>query len=710
MPVHPLISHALTVTEQDSASLVWNVGVSSGNNDFLEWNLTVSTIDFSAQPWRLFGLKLEMDRGDGSLSTVKLSELGGDVTFRGSLENYGVREVSFSLYGENSPLKSSLLRGMRRVRLTVYRGVAGAVRSRVVFDGYTRDASFSVFPPKANITAQDTSIKFTDKMLSYSLDPGSLESRRQVILDVCDAVGITAGTLDIPTDGGYVFKPIDEPGDRNALDFLREFLVPIGCRQRWLPDGTLSVLNIKRYDTTATPVKTFNAGNMRSIEVLPPSSNVPNAVQFSGNVFEYTGPSGRRTDPAVIETTTGTYAPLVGVTKQDTAGTQTATGLSATSAEREISKTITWNTWVGGNLVEQVSETWGWYAPKAANKRTTDGGTTVTHNNSFDVWQYADGSWRTVESEQYQVIGRRHLVRTFDAASGYLIGETDTVWKFHATEEPLGFQQLATGNDSWDDVLITEDGIAWIDGKETLTRETNVISYQASSTGLIQRMITSVYVHHSLHAPTFRRTGAYSGSIVSTFGPIAAKKYGTDIGTVPAAGWGVFAVTVNYGAVSESQHTEAVTVATGTHFPRPFQPMPTVGTVTLPGPVPELEQQTSFQRAQLASATVRDAVRIALSGREVTSYLQNEFCENDGELRTAAFEELRQLSALRVMIETDEDITVYEGDVVAIDHPKVSYETRNALVWGWETSVGPKGQNSKRLECLVYPDELEQTA
>jgi hypothetical protein len=87
-------------------------------------------VDVLSPGWRQIGVVLEMDLGSGSLSIIPLSEIDGDITLRGSINGFGVRELSFVRFGDGqSPWKTALLRGMRRVRLTGLRGVPGALGS-----------------------------------------------------------------------------------------------------------------------------------------------------------------------------------------------------------------------------------------------------------------------------------------------------------------------------------------------------------------------------------------------------------------------------------------------------------------------------------------------------------------------------------------------------------------------------------------------------
>lgn len=704
MTTGPAITWDLSVTEKSPrATITWIINVASGRNDFIRWDLTVTNfLDVVAQAWRMIGKRIEMDLGDGALSTVQDKDLAPEIRLSGSIHGFGVRELTFSRYGEDqSTFQRTLTRAMQRVRMTAYRGVPGAIGSREMFDGYIRDALFQGFPPVAQIVCQDTSLAYAETPIAYNLEPGSLRERADVILEVLASAGIPAGVFDAPQGTGIFFKALSEAGDRKVLDWLSQVIEPIGARGYWRGGKW----NLKRFDTSGPAKRTLKAGDFRTISIDPPATNTPNAVQVSSALFAYQGPSGGFTTTET-QSARAVYAPKAAVLKQDhTTGTQTVVSAAIPAADREVSRIVTTTTKNGGTMVSQMVDEWGWYAPRAAARRQTTGGVN-TFNNANDVYQYADGSWRSTQQEDFQIIRRRIVSRTFDT-DGFLVSESETPYQFYGMEIPRGTLNPASGAEVPSDVLMTDDGIAWIGGVEQFAYEINTVTYAPAVAGQPALGTKTRSVNswgNVVYSLSGNPGGAYAGPTIYFFGPTASKKYGTG----PSTAQVLLVVSTTYSAIDEASHHEDTrAIFRASQFPQTFQQL-TDSNVTVAGPVPNIEQLTAFQQAQNRTQIIKDNLRIALSlGKQITDYRQNDYCETAGEMQTVAVEALRAISAPRVTIEMDCDFIIEEGDIIAVDHPKLGYGPVKLLVEDiiW-TLNGSTGQNNQTLGCRWDTPEL----
>jgi hypothetical protein len=676
-------------------------------------------IDVLNQSWRQIGVMVEMDKGDGALSTVLLSELSGDITMRGSINGFGVRELTFQRFGDSqSPFKSDLLRGMRQVRLTGFRGIPGVMASQLMFDGYIRDSQFNglSLPSVATIHCQDKSLAYVDAPLFYNLEPASLRGRVNVVLDALAAAGIPAGVFETPAGTGIIYKAVSEPGTRRVLDFLTEFLLPIGVTGYWRN----GVYNFRRFDTSGDPVRTLQLGDFRTLSIVPPPTNAANQVQVTTSMFAYLGPPGVRVVTETV-TTPGSYTPVAATSKQDhTTGVVSAIA-PAVVPDTKILQTVTTTTYDGGTVTDRVTLTYGYYAPKACPNRQTAAGVT-TYNGTFDVYQFPDGTWRSQSTETWQLIKDEHLARTFDIGTGVLTQEDTDISQFAAIQIPYRTLNLPTDvTELFIDVLMSTagtDGRAWMGGVEQFDRERDSRVFTvtggvlATSTVFIEAFTAPEYTVIAPPAP------GYIGPTVYVFGPTTAKTYGQ----VASAG-GVLATiaqtVTTYTAINSVSHSETTVYsafAGGPYQPATFQTnlssLP--GTpVTVAGPVPFLEIKSSNQQQpQPATFTVDDRLRQSLAlGNTIPDYRQNGYCETDTELQTVGVEAMRAIAAPVVTIEMDIDWTIVEGSVIAIIHPRFGYGAVKLLVTDINWTFSPSsGRNSQTLTCRWYPPELVSLA
>jgi hypothetical protein len=391
MSLAPLIEFSLETTSQQSAQLAFivNAAAAVGGTSLVFALATNDPIGAAMKPAaqsRVIGGRLSIDKGDGVLTAVKGSELGDSIQITGTLNDFGGRTLTFSRFGKDfSPFISSALRELRAVSFSIVRGVRGNTATKKLFDGHFRSTTFQPYPPIAAITCQDASLKFAQTPFFYTLAPGSGRTRLDILLDIFAQYGIPYGRLDFPNNtGGKVSKPINEGGSRSVLDFLNEFIAPIGCRANW-KDNQINIRrpgmhigagkpgngSVIKFWTPDVPVRTLNPSNIRSLSVQPPNTDAPNAIRFTALTFGYIGATG---EYSVVKDvlSNGVYAPLVAVNKQDrTTGAITATGLSSSSASRPVHRIVTRINYDGGTVVSQTIEEYAWFAPKIQRNQQT---------------------------------------------------------------------------------------------------------------------------------------------------------------------------------------------------------------------------------------------------------------------------------------------------------------------------------------------------
>lgn len=711
-----LRANITSVAKTPAAAITWFLESVNARNDRIRWDATViNFLDIATSAVRKLGVKVEMDLGDGALTAIPARDLGPTINLSDSLDGYGVQTCDFERFGdEQSPIKSSMLRRMAAVRLTGYRGTNGAIGSRPLFDGFIRQGSYSPYPPVGRIDCLDTALTFLDKPFIYSLAQGSHLSREEVLLDMCAVHEVPVGTWDLPDAegfrGGKLFKGIEEGGETNFMGFLVEWLIPIGCKPQ-MRDGKL---NIGRYSTDADPIRTLTCGDIRSLSCEPPTTNGPNAVSMSSSIFNYTGQDGRRTLPPEIKEAFAIRTHIGAINRQNKSdGTVTPITTFVASGTMITSRTITTRTFDGGTLVHEVVEEWGWYAPHAARYQQAAGTGTISWNAADDVFQYPDGTWRITQREDFQPIRRTSRSRNFDPDTGYLVDEDVYIEQWAPIEIPRGTLNVTTAVEEPVFCYLTEDGIAWgLSDRELFTQsvERNKVIYGADAdTTVLLGIGVDIFDggNKIVYTPITKPTGAYTGGTIYYFGPTDAKKYGRLVANAQM----LASYSKTFSPIDESSHRETVTShgAPGGRFPASWQTLPPSGSAIVAGPIEYLDQLTAYQVAQAATWTEYDDVKIAMArGVTVIDGRQNDYCETDGELRTAAFEALREINHLVVNIEMDFDMIIESGKVIALTgHPKFNYETIRLLVVQREVSLNlVTAENSQSLTCRYYPPEL----
>ena len=720
MPRFVLSGWTLTTTEGTRTPLRFNVhNESLRTADRLEFNLAVTAVLRAA--WnaknRRIGLLIEADKGTGTLETLTLAEIGPGVTISGSLDGYGSRTLSFKRLGaELSPLRSWILGSQKAVRVTGYLGVPGAIQSRVLFNGYTRVGSFTDYPPSADVECQDSSLAFANTMLALNIENGEGNTRKDVVVGVLDSTAIPYGELDFgPGEGGRMYKGVTVGGDMPVLGWLEQYLTPIARRCYWR-DGKL---HIRRISTSGPVQRTLGAADGIRVSLGIPAANDENAVTVSSALYGYQGASGLRTE-TTIRTQQGVYAPLVATSKQACAtGVISALTLSSSAVSREISRVVTKTTYDGDTPVWWEIEEWGWYAPRACNKWQAAGGA-ISHNPDFDVFQFADGSWRTEQEESFRVLRVTQTVRTWSETMigiGYPLDEENTrVTEWYPRTTHISYADETTAEEIIVAGYRTDDGRSWSGGAEAFTFSNKKRThYTATEDGQLHEVYTtatgpSENIKTITTQPTLAELTAYLTGVWYAYGPTETKKWvRVENDSWEPAFW---AQTISYVSAVENTYQQSTThsfyyLDAGFFSVNPVPSPPASRTETLPGSIPYVPMLvSSYSEPQGATATMTDDPRIALAQRVDGTY-SNDYCETLGELETVALERLREVGHVPVSITMPVDFSIDEGDVIVLDYSPVTAAAMTLVVWSinWTFNLAT-GANEQTLDCRYYPPAI----
>ena len=708
------LNFALNVKERpDLARLAFNYAVTTPANDTLGFSYTIDRHDFNGDAWKQLGARVEMDLGDGVLVTVPASERPATLSITGSLEGFGVRELTCGKIPGESPLRTAWMRAPRRVKVTGVRGTLGGFREWDLFDGLIREGNHSLFPSAASLQAQDASV--LNERLFYTLAPFSYRSRRSIIAEICNRYGIRAGTwtfTDVANVGGYVMKGINEFGERTVLEFFGEFLIPTTCRPKWRG----GVLNIQHFTPSGTSKRTLTWSDIREIRIPPPPTNAPNTVRFTAEIYPYVGPDLTGTHPPVEEIVTGSYTPAAATQKQNhLTGAITAVSPSVTP-QTMISKRVTVDNYAGGTLTTRVVTDYAWYAPKACKNRINGG---TAYNNVFDVYQFPDGTWRTQDTETFMIVQQTTFTKSFNATTGRLDFDVTYMakmapWEWHRSAILFGSNGTPTGYDR----LVTVDGDAWINGCETVGVVEHVYRYynydaatgQVSARTNLNRSAFGEAFYGSITPPPIGPT--YTGPNIYEFGPAAAlRRCYRAVGSIT-----LWRVMESY--IETSATTHSIVTAAPTYEPFPYvvpsstvtcSPIPPVGTVEVAEPRPIIEQTTYQQTTQSVSITTPSLASVALVGKRLADYSENGWCETRPEMEASGLQVLRQIGAIRPELTMHEvDFDLEEGDVITLPyHPDLGDGPVPALIVS--AHVGLDGQacsGDQRFELEVWPREV----
>jgi len=691
---------------------------------------------------RVAGVEIQIDKGDGQLAALLQTEIAGTVEMKDSREGYGARTLSFTLQvpPSQSPFYVAWSRGPHRVKMIGYLGLPGAMQPRPMFDGYVTQCSWEAYPSLLRVDCQDVSVLLSSEKLAYNLEPGSLRTRKSVFREILTPYlllyEIEFGRLDFGSnDGGLLYKGLSEGGTVDLLQWMAAFLTPIARRLTW--DG--GMCNVEPSYASGPPVRTFRANDINSLSVSLPATTDANAVVMSGTVFGYIGPSGRRTETDLPKIVRALFTPDLASGRQDhTTGEIEDLSLTLEPEVREVSRIVTTRVYDAGTVVMTTVEEWGWYSARACPREQSEEGT-VSFNSAFDVYFYADGSCRLEAQQQYQMLRQTVSVKEFNGHYGPL-SETVTTTQFNANVVPIAYVD-GEGTEIPVPVFLTGEGIGWAKGFEFFVGSADDSQYfwvSGIGDGTLQsgRRARSNNGFGSSQRVTYYLADA-QGRIASAttvlkswglfyyaieppvvllpllsafiFGPPSAKVYAIGGGGFFEHNIAPTAVTT-YSAIDETSHKETISFtpyAMPVDLDRLRAPAaPVVGERIVPGGIPILEQPTSGQTAQPASATVVDAVRSGLLGKVVPDNQQNDFCETVDELATCALELLRE-KAPAVQFDSLADWTVRAGKPVALLLPEVVPVGEVMTAWEVDWSFDVRsGENKQHIAARWLPKEL----
>lgn len=709
----PIVWKFILAEREDYSRLPWNFSVGNSTADVVAWDYEplLAEHDFLIDSFRTIGARFEWEPGDNAMRPLLATELPEQVTISGSHEGYGVRELSFGRFASGqSSLRSGVFAGTRRVRMVGTRGTLGGAREWPMFDGYTRETESGAYPPLTTITAQDALTQLNQKFV-YSQAANIYKSRRSTLEDICSIYRLIPGAWDLgPEDGGYQVKPINEGGDRTVGAFLAEYLAPLARRHRQR-NGRLDIV---AFTAIGVAKRSLPLSVIRNVTVKDPQPDAPNAVRVSSDIYPYIGPD-MTGSPPVTTSTFGTYAPVVATHKQDhTTGVISALSLTSTPATVETRREVMTPFYVGGSIYSYSLEIWGWYAPRAANRRQNVDGST-RHNDAFDVFKFPDNTWRTQQAETFQVIERWEISRTFNTLHALSSEGGFRAW-MHDPYAPVAQLNGSLVEVPIADRFMTDDGRGWFNGKEEVSLLGARYQWWRSHYYDTQTLNVTTYYDEINYIPLFPyivKPAPIAGAYV--FGPTVAKKYAI-------IGSGIYGQIERWGttfsAVTPTSHRKVTTalLSIPANVLAVSGALPSIlsaADVVVNEPQPKIELDTGYQVPERVSIVVTDERAVAANGGVVieAAPIENGWCETRAEMTAAGAEALRALRSPVVSIEMDATFDIVEADVVTLPaHKELGYEPVDLVVRAFTTTLSPgvsDGANATQLETWNIPSWLE---
>lgn len=671
------------------------------------------TIDHAAQlaaaaSFQRVGVRIDVDLGAG-METIADSEIGIDVTIAESLDQYA-DQLTFSLVGEKySPFSRSITRAKRAVAVAVVYGAPGAEFLAYVFRGFITAATFNAQPPIATITALDSaSLYSTRKAKEYSVQPNSDRERLSILHDLLSITAIPIRELDIVP--GKVSKPVT-PGDTEILSFLRDWLSPTGVTIGFENGGFVA----RRYRASDPVTAELTPRDICSpFTMTPPATMTATVVTVVAVKFETISDDGLRTEIEEV-VTTGPYSPAQWVDLQLADGTIIHNGAGLPPADvRVISRIVTATTYLGATPMRIEQTEFGWYAPKAARLQINDDvDNTITPFGNH--WLFPDGSWRSEPAESFRRIRKNITNKELDDAQN-VVKTTEERYFFHFLRKAI-FQ--VAGGPPLDVVIATtpivEDGggvlfdheyMGLLIGDDGNTVEGNL----AAST------ITVRPDSYTITELTLDDDGAIKSSTITEHyfdigqprgkSQVGSYGYGIDnrvytnrpsegsIGTADTYG-GLKVTRTSYRTLDETRFetTTQTSVQGG---------VPTTVVQTGSGSRPRPERVMPKSASQEISATMTDALRLAMNGY-IQDAIHNEYIENSDEARVVAVKELRERSAIVFTFDMPIEGLIHKWKTITLDYPLVS-------VAGLRLYVRQITRNFSRFRQTVvavwYPPEI----
>lgn len=724
-------------------------------------------------PVKTVGGSLSLDRGDGTVAPLKSSEVGSSITISGTLDGFG-RAMRFSRYGvTQNPLVYAALSAARTVTLAAYVGIAGAIDAAFMFLGLTRQTTFHTLPPVGDFECQDYSAEYARMKFFYYLAPRTVVARLEVFIDIVLRYGIPCDidTLDFgPDDGGIPYGGINETGRFGVLDFLRDFLKPIGRRFFFRADGYIDVF---RMDPNADPVKVFTAGDILRMDVTPPAVNAPNSVTVTADCYPYVGPPGARS------VTVEEYGPIVTyeydlffVNKQDS-----ATGVIAPVSPVPTAGILTVTDYLwkkrtktnyaadGGTIVSQLIEEYEQYSPLACRNEQNGAGV-VTWNHSFDVYSsnyHGDSEWHVDPVPSLRVIRRTFVQHTYDAGTKRRLTTSTEVSRLSKIDMPVASVDAA-GVETPSAGFLTTDGQSWWGGREFIDVDdaanggtlygagvwndvevySTAYEVRARPSGVAQ-MLTETFTPNADGELTSdviqlylwgKKTYVYFGGAApvpptlswkfkatnATFPGLVYCTLGVSVG---AFQWnGLFNTsTVNRARYDDHTFLQYATVVLLQSTYEYYERMRSLYFVSdadpdrredldlsffghYPLPIPINDYEVTVKAPAPKSATAPDQVRIGLSGVVTEEFLANEQCETEEECHVVAFDRLREVSAAVVDLEAIMDLETEEGSVIEVPPIPDLNGARSLVVWSIDRQINSNGDCRNVIKALYIPEHL----
>ena len=702
MPSYVLNDYDLTVTHTAAeANLAYRVNVNTAAVDTLEYDLTVTRglATIVASPWYRCGAVLELDLGDGNLTAIAPANLGSDLSISESFDGFA-DTLNFTLVGQDwSPWTKAAIRSRLRCRVTATLAAGSNRQSRVIFDGYIQSASFSA-AGTASVTALDGAGAYVGQQLHINIGPNSNFTREYIILTyVTTPLGIPVGRINLGADGGgRVIKAVSVSGT-DALDWLREFVAPCGA-QVWCVDRALYIEKLR---PATEPARTLTAIDMADdLDVTVPPTNNANIIVATGVVSPYADADKGLVTKVTTSSPPGSYTPKAAVQKQSkTDGTVSAYAPSVSAADK-ASETITTQSYLGGSLVYERIETWGWYALLGARYKQDNLGA-VSWNPDNDVYEYADGSWRSEPVEVWRKLSESWRTIEYDPVTGYQSSETTRGRLLHYV--PAGAYAQVTGTGpitlSYLTSYVTHTGESWTAASEVLvdplsgTWTPNDTDYatetmEADDDGFLKRSYRTGYENGRLSVRPAVNVYAYHPEAEQTTYTLTSAAVSRNAVTREA----VWTKTSEATARVIETTTYAVQIGAMVNGTRVYDT----------GLPPRLPQLLWRQPPQLVRTTMTDAVSVALTGSHYY-YIHDESAETTSELGVIAFEELRKQGAWTLSWSQPYDATLHKGSTVRLSRPEIGLSD-DAIVWSVDSTIGSGGAATSRVVAYFYPPEI----
>jgi hypothetical protein len=631
-----------------------------------------------AQRFQRLGVRVDLDRGDGTMLTLPDRDIGDGLVIEESTDAYGDK-LTLTLVGERySPFARKLLQSRPRVGVYFRTGAPGNEYLAKVFTGNVISSGYDVHPPSADVIVLDAAGLYSEKRAKdWSLPPNSGRTRLSITTELLGLGEIPVRLLDLGGAGGGIVNKPHTIGDSPILDFLRDFLGAICVEVGFERGGFVA----RRFDPNTAAVLELNPSNLfPQLSLSPPEVLSPNVLGVVSTSSTRTEVGGLRTTNDCV-VTVGPYAPL-------------SVDGPLPVAERTIHEVCTKTTFLGSLDVHTEQTTRGWYAVLAAGaeiRPSLDPPGYEIVPTSATVYVYPDGSTRGDSVERFRRLRKMVRDKIVDDANR-VVRVTEAQYFFHFLRTAMfqvtdGLDVLLTEtalpvNDDGQAVVGGREGMGLLEGDEgsriegglaatldwmrpdTLTETDFVLTADGSilsetktenyySIGETRRRADGVFGYGTDPRAYSSRPGdAYPGAFEPYGGPWGGRKV----------------TTTSYRAVDEDRYEVTVTVRVGTEPPQTEPARIVVGAL----PRPERAEPTLS--AQSITATYEDRERIAMAGEEIEDIEHNEFVETREEAEALARHRARLASAITLSCSMPIEGLVHKWRAVRVNVPGASID------------------------------------